>query len=465
MRARTLAALVTAVLPLALASSAPAQDAPPLTYSAHVAGIGWQRDVTSPATAGTTGQARQMEALRIAGGTLASDIDYRAHVAGIGWLGWVGPAFVAGTTGQARALEAVQIRLTGQAATDYRVACQAHVANLGWLATVYDGATCGTTGQARRMEAVRIWLVPKATPTPTPSPTPTVTSPSGGVSLGITADTGIDDAAGRAVLTSLGQSAPTQSVILGDLAYAPAREADYCRLVRDRVTSPVAVIPGTHEGVAAGDGAWAAYAACLPAAVTGDYLAGEWYIDRGPVRLITLSPGVDLPTGTRTYSRGTPERERVKTWIDDAKSRGLWVVVGMHHGCLTIGVHGCSSDPSITDMLIGKGADVVLTGHDHNYSRSHQLTGTAYAPVVVDRDGAFVAGAGSIFATVGAGGHNPRAVASPLPAWAATASGTNSPGGIAYGHLELTATEATLTARYVADAGNRAYADAFVVTR
>ena len=78
MRARTLAALVTAVLPLALASSAPAQDAPALTYSAHVASLGWLADVSSPATAGTTGQARQMEALRVAGGTLADDIDYRA---------------------------------------------------------------------------------------------------------------------------------------------------------------------------------------------------------------------------------------------------------------------------------------------------------------------------------------------------------------------------------------------------
>ena len=459
---RRLAAILAA-LTLPLVVLAPAQAAvPTLTYSAHVASLGWLPDVSSPATAGTTGQARQMEALRIAGGTLASDIDYRAHVAGIGWLGWVGPAFVAGTTGQARALEAVQIRLTGQAATDYRVACQAHVANLGWLATVYDGATCGTTGQARRMEAVRLWLVAKTTTTPSPTPSSTPSPTGTGVSLGVTADTGIDDAAGRAVLASLGQSAPTQSVILGDLAYAPAREADYCRLVRDRVTSPIAAIPGTHEGVAAGDGAWSAYAACLPAAVTGDYLAGEWYIDRGPVRLITLSPGVDLPTGTRTYSRGTPERERVKGWIDDAKSRGLWVVVGMHHGCLTIGVHGCASDPSITDMLIGKGVDVVLAGHDHNYARSHQIAGTVAAPVVADRDGAFRAGAGTVVVTVGNGGHNPRTIGSLGTLWAA-GSGTNSPGGITYGWVRLDVTTSSLTGRLVATSGP--LTDSWTITR
>ncbi|HQZ84316.1 MAG TPA: hypothetical protein PLB21_01635, partial [Actinomycetota bacterium] len=76
MRARTLTALtVSALVTAAVASSAPAADAPALTYSAHVANLGWLADVTSPSAAGTTGQARQMEALRIAGGTLAGDID------------------------------------------------------------------------------------------------------------------------------------------------------------------------------------------------------------------------------------------------------------------------------------------------------------------------------------------------------------------------------------------------------
>ena len=87
------------------------------------------------------------------------------------------------------------------------------------------------------------------------------------------------------------------------------------------------------------------------------------------------------------------------------------------------------------------------------------------AAVALAGDVTCAACTGSLLVTVGAVGHNARTAASPLPAWAATASGTNAPGGIAYGHLELTATEATLTARYVADAGNRAYADAFVVTR
>ena len=53
-------AAILAALALPLVLLAPAQAAvPTLTYSAHVAGIGWLPDVTSPATAGTTGQDRK----------------------------------------------------------------------------------------------------------------------------------------------------------------------------------------------------------------------------------------------------------------------------------------------------------------------------------------------------------------------------------------------------------------------
>ena len=425
MRARTLAALVTAVLPLALASSAPAQDAPALTYSAHVASLGWLADVSSPAAAGTTGQARQMEALRIAGGTLAGDIDYRAHVASIGWLGWVGPAYVAGTTGQARRMEAVQVRLTGQAATDYRVGCQAHVANLGWLPVVYDGATCGTTGQARRMEAVRLWLVPR-TPAPEPTPTPTTPTADGTTRIALTADTGME-ASGAAVMAAIGSSQARWVGILGDLAYQPGDgiEARWCDWVRARVSQPVSLVPGNHEAQD-GDGVFGKFANCLPdrLGVTGDYATGHYYLDDGPVRVIMTSPGITLPQGTRTYGKGTVEREQVKDWIDEAKAKGQWVIVGMHMPCLTNGAHGCSSDSTFTDMLLGKKVDLIVAGHDHNYGRSHQIAGTVAAPTIVDRDGTFTAGAGSVLAIVGNGGHNPRA-ASSGGIWAVTSDGTS----------------------------------------
>ena len=454
-------AAILAALALPLVLLAPAQAAvPTLTYSAHVAGIGWLPEVTSPASAGTTGQARRMEALTIGTGI---GLSYRAHVAGLGWLPWVGAPWVAGTTGQARQMEAFQVVLDPGLAVTWQVTYRAHVAGLGWLPWVSDGATAGTTGQARRMEAAQIMLVPRVTSTTTTT-APATSDPT---RLTITADTGIDDPAGSAVLSGMGRETGAAAWIVGDLAYAPSRETEYCRYVQDRIPGGAQLTPGNHEAGPNPDGLFAAYAACLPDrwSVVGDYRTGHWYADRGPYRLISIAPTIALPTGTLTYSRGTPEREQLKDWIDAAQAAGRWVIVAMHHPCLTVGAHGCSSDPTITDMLIGKRVPLVVAGHDHNYSRSHQLTGTAAAPVVVDRDGTFAAGAGSVLVTVGAGGHNARTVASPLPAWAATASGTNSPGGIAFGHLEITATPTALTARYVADAGNTAYSDSFVVAR
>ncbi len=212
---RRLAAILAALaLPLVLL--APAQAAvPTLTYSAHVASLGWLPDVTSPATAGTTGQARQMEALRIAGGTFADDLTYRAHVASIGWLPWVHPAWVAGTTGQARQLEAVQVKLSGTPGLSWSVECRAHVASLGWLPWVKDGATCGTTGQGRRMEAVQLRLVaktPTTTTTTTATATSTPTSTTTAADLAVVGETGMDSNA-SAVLTGMARA--KSSLIVG----------------------------------------------------------------------------------------------------------------------------------------------------------------------------------------------------------------------------------------------------------
>ena len=81
---------------------------------------------------------------------------YRAHVAGEGWLPEVHDGQTAGTTGEARQMEAVQIRTTGGFCTlEYRV----HMAEKGWSPWSRNGETAGTTGEGRRIEAVEIRLV------------------------------------------------------------------------------------------------------------------------------------------------------------------------------------------------------------------------------------------------------------------------------------------------------------------
>ena len=434
------ALLLAVLVPMALASP------PALVYSAHVSSLGWLPDVESPATAGTTGQSRQMEALRISGGTLAGDIEYRAHVANIGWMAWVGPAFTAGTTGQARQLEAVQVRLSGASALTYSVECRAHVANIGWLPWVRDGATCGTTGQGRRAEAVQLRLVARTT---------TTTPPTGATALAFTADTGYE-ATGAAVLASIGASG-LPAVIVGDLAYQPNVESAWCSWVKARLTAPVQLIPGNHEAQD-GDGIFARYAACLPdrlGVTNGSYSGGQWILDRGSVRVISITPQLALDGATRTYATGTPERAWLTQAIRDGRTAGKWVIVAMHEPCLTLGVHGCASGVSLTDLLITERVDLIVAGHDHIYARTHQL---ASRSTTADGDGSFAAGAGTVQVIVGNGGHNPRALTAPVAGiWATGAAGS------ATGWLRVDATPTSLTARVVPVAGS--LADAFTIGR
>ena len=181
----------------------------------------------------------------------------------------------------------------------------------------------------------------------------------------MTADTGIDDAAGRANLAAIG-NAGVPVLIAGDLAYDPARESEYCAMVKARITAPVELIPGNHEAIADGDGVFTRYTACLPdrLGVTGSYSTGQWYADQGPVRVISIAPAIDLPSGTRTYAAGTADRAWLVAAIREGKAAGKWVIVVMHKPCFTLGIHGCASGASLTDLLAAEKVDLVVAGHD-----------------------------------------------------------------------------------------------------
>jgi len=131
-------------------------------YSAHLSGIGWTRYYENGATAGTTGQSRQMEAIKIrVNSDIAGGICYNAHIQSLGWIGWKYDDNVAGTTGQSKRMEAIQIQLTGELANRYNVRYRVHIGGRGWSGWVSNGATAGTTGQSRQLEAIEIQLEPK----------------------------------------------------------------------------------------------------------------------------------------------------------------------------------------------------------------------------------------------------------------------------------------------------------------
>ena len=119
-----------------------------VSVSAHVQNIGWMNPVGSGKIAGTTGRGLNLEALKISvevdGASsqeqIANALSVEAHVAGIGWQPAVGNGGTAGTAGQARAVEALRVSLSGGLSERYTVWYRVHSAEFGWLGWARDGA-------------------------------------------------------------------------------------------------------------------------------------------------------------------------------------------------------------------------------------------------------------------------------------------------------------------------------------
>ena len=76
-------------------------------------------------------------------------------------MSWVKDGALAGTTGQAKRVEAINIRLQGSISNDYDIYYRVHVQKHGWMPWVKNGELAGTTGQKKRIEAIQIMLVEK----------------------------------------------------------------------------------------------------------------------------------------------------------------------------------------------------------------------------------------------------------------------------------------------------------------
>ncbi len=130
-----------------------------VNYQAHVQDIGWQNTVTDGQLAGTTNQSKRVEALRIwLTGDISNhySIQYRVHVSNIGWLDWVSDGMLAGTTGRNLKIEGLQIRLTDLTSRDL-LQYTTHVQGIGWQNAVTDGQLAGTTNQSKRVEGIRVY--------------------------------------------------------------------------------------------------------------------------------------------------------------------------------------------------------------------------------------------------------------------------------------------------------------------
>lgn len=135
---------------------------PSISYTTHIQDIGWQNQVKDGEMAGTEGQAKRIEAIKITLKDLSGvKIKYQTHIQDIGWQDWKYDGTLAGTEGQSKRLEAIRIELEEN--DKYSIMYRVHIQDIGWQDWRYDGEKAGTEGQSKRLEAIQIKIVEKQT--------------------------------------------------------------------------------------------------------------------------------------------------------------------------------------------------------------------------------------------------------------------------------------------------------------
>ena len=131
---------------------------PSICYTTHIQDIGWQNQVKDGEMAGTEGQAKRLEAIKITLKDLSGvKIKYQTHIQDIGWQDWKYDGTLAGTEGQSKRLEAIKIELEEN--DKYSIMYRVHIQDIGWQNWKAEEKIAGTEGQSKRLEAIKIELL------------------------------------------------------------------------------------------------------------------------------------------------------------------------------------------------------------------------------------------------------------------------------------------------------------------
>jgi 3',5'-cyclic AMP phosphodiesterase CpdA len=94
----------------------------------------------------------------------------------------------------------------------------------------------------------------------------------------------------------------------------------------------------------------------------------------GPVGLYYLDSSVPGLLGSES-----PDQLQ---WLDDelARSADEWKIVVLHHPPFSSGRHGstATAQERLVPILVRRRVDLVLSGHDHHYERTHPIDGVTY---------------------------------------------------------------------------------------
>ena len=129
---------------------------------------------------------------------------------------------------------------------------------------------------------------------------------------------------------------------------------------------------GNHDkGIVHDDPSLAAIAAEIELL---DVPSRYYSVTRGPVELFYLDsshPGL--------LGQGAAEQ---LSWLDDAlaDSTSPWKILHLHHPPYSSGTHGSTPhvQGTVVPIVRRHQVDLVLSGHDHDYERTHPIDGTTY---------------------------------------------------------------------------------------
>lgn len=131
-----------------------------LKYCAHVQGKGWLPVVHDGLTAGTTGESRRLEAIKIDTSAIEGlTLTVHAHIQGEGWKTFenITKDTIIGTVGEGKRLECIAIVADGLP-DGKNLYYQVHAQSIGWMDVVKAPYATGTLNQSLRLEGIKIYI-------------------------------------------------------------------------------------------------------------------------------------------------------------------------------------------------------------------------------------------------------------------------------------------------------------------
>jgi hypothetical protein len=175
---------------------------------------------------------------------------------------------------------------------------------------------------------------------------------------------------------------------LGDIVYPNGSASDFTRYFAPpwgRHKSRIKPIPGNHEYQTTNATGYFGYFG----AAAGNSAAGYYSFNHGAWHIVALN------TGRCSSDPGTCITQAQLDWLDSdlAANPRACTLAYWHHPRFSSGEHGNNAPVApLWTILANRGADVLLTGHDHNYERfvAQDGAGQASANGIVE----FVVGTG-----------------------------------------------------------------------